>query len=447
MSTIRGLRCRECQREYPQEPVHVCDSCFGPLEVVYDYEAIRARVSRQAIAAGPRSIWRYRTFLPVEGERVVDLGTGFTPLVRAERLGKALGLDRLYLKNDCVNPTYSFKDRPVAVAASKALEFGFDTLACASTGNLAGAVAAHAAKAGMRAFVFIPDDLEQGKVVGAGVYGPHLVAVRGNYDDVNRLCSEVADRFGWAFVNINVRPYYTEGSKTLGFELAEQLGWRAPDHVVTPIGSGGLLVKVLKGLHELARVGLIAEPKTRMSGAQPAGCSTVVATWKQGGTTIRPVKPRTVAKSLAMGNPADGYYALRAIQASGGDAEDATDDEIIAAMQLLAETEGIFAETAGGVTVAALKKLAARGVFGRDDVVVALITGNGLKTQEALAGQLAPAIAVTASLRDFEEALAGLAEPRTLDGPPDGQAHEQEEAAWPVGASGSPTLRGSSPGR
>jgi threonine synthase len=441
MSAVKGLRCRECQREYPQEPIHVCDYCFGPLEVVYDYDLIAQQVSRESIAAGPRSIWRYRPFLPIDGNRVVDLGTGFTPLVHAENLGKLLGLDRLYIKNDCVNPTYSFKDRPVAVAASKALEFGFDTLACASTGNLAGSVAAHAAKAGMRAFVFIPDDLEQGKVVGAAVYGPHLVAVHGNYDDVNRLCSEVADKYGWAFVNINVRPYYTEGSKTLGFEVAEQLGWQAPDHLLAPIGSGGLLIKALKGLNELAKVGLIDAPKTRISGAQPAGCSTVVATWKSGGTTIEPVKPHTVAKSLAMGNPADGYYALRAIQETGGDADDASDPEIIEAMQLLAQTEGIFAETAGGVTIAVLKKLAARGVFRRDETVVALITGNGLKTQEALTGHLTPAIQVTASLRAFEAVLAGLPEQHT------GTPQHTEEQKWLTSASSSPTLQRLSPSR
>lgn len=441
MSAVKGLRCRECQREYPQEPIHVCDYCFGPLEVVYDYALIQQQVSRESIAAGPRSIWRYRPFLPIDGERMIDLGTGFTPLIHAENLGKLLGLDRLYIKNDCVNPTYSFKDRPVAVATSKALEFGFDTLACASTGNLAGSVAAHAAKAGMRAFVFIPDDLEQGKVVGAAVYGPNLVAVRGNYDDVNRLCSEVADKYGWAFVNINVRPYYTEGSKTLGFEVAEQLGWQAPDHLLAPIGSGGMLIKALKGLNEMARVGLIDAPKTRISGAQPAGCSTVVATWKAGGTTIEPVKPHTVAKSLAMGNPADGYDALRAIQETGGDADDASDPEIIEAMQLLAQTEGIFAETAGGVTIATLKKLAARGVFRRDEVVVALITGNGLKTQEALTGHLAPAISVTASLRAFEAALAELPEQRN------GVVQHTEEQKWLTSASSSPTLQRSSPSR
>ena len=447
MITVKGLRCRECQREYPQEPIHVCDYCFGPLEVVYDYDAIRQRVSRASIAAGPRSIWRYKAFLPIDGERVVDLGTGFTPLVHAENLGKLLGLDRLYVKNDCVNPTYSFKDRPVAVATSKALEFGFDTLACASTGNLAGSVAAHAAKAGMRAVVFIPDDLEQGKVIGAGVYGPHLVTVRGNYDDVNRLCSEVADKYGWAFVNINMRPYYTEGSKTLGYEVAEQLGWQAPDHLLAPIGSGGLLIKALKGLNELAKVGLIDAPGTHVSGAQPAGCSTVVATWKAGGREksgsmeIVPVKPHTIAKSLAMGNPADGYYALRAIKETGGAAEDASDPEIIEGMKLLAQTEGIFTETAGGVTVAALKKLAQQGAFRRDETVVALITGNGLKTQEALAGQLAPVIPVTASLRAFEAALAELPEWRN------GTQKATEEQEWPTSASSSPTLQPSSPSR
>ncbi len=408
MSYVLGLRCRECGREFPQEPIYVCDYCFGPLEVVYDYDAIKSDVSRASIAAGPHSIWRYRPFLPLEGDRVVDLGTGLTPLTHAENLGRLLGLKRLYIKNDSVNPTFSFKDRPTAVAASKAREFGFDTLACASTGNLAGSVAAHAAKAGMRSFVFIPNGLEQGKIVGALVYGPNLVSVDGNYDDVNRLASEVAGKFGWAFVNINIRPYYTEGSKTLGFELAEQLGWEAPDHVIAPIGSGGMFVKVQRGLNEFAKAGLIAHKVTRMSGAQPDGCSTVVATFKRGDDNIVPVKPVTVAKSLAMGNPADGYYALNAIRDSGGSAEVATDAEIIEAMQLLAQTEGIFTETAGGVTIAALKKLAAQGAFRPDEVVVAIVTGNGLKTQEALYGQLSEPIRVTSSLRDFEAKLAAL---------------------------------------
>ncbi|MCL4544448.1 MAG: threonine synthase [Chloroflexi bacterium] len=439
MPRILGLRCRECGRISGQEPIHVCDYCFGPLEVEYDYDVVASEVSRDAITQGPRSIFRYRAFLPLDSDDVVDLGTGFTPLVHAKNLGRVLGLDRLYIKNDCVNPTYSFKDRPVAIAASKALEFNFDTLACASTGNLAGSVAAHAAKAGLRAFVFIPDDLEQGKIVGAAIYAPHIIAVRGNYDDVNRLSSEVADKYGWAFVNINIRPYYTEGSKTLGFEVAEQLGWQAPDHLVVPVGSGGLLCKTYKGLQEFARTGLIPAPTTRIYGAQPTGCSTVVRSLKGGSTEIVPVKPHTVAKSLAMGNPADGYYALRIIRDTCGAGEDASDEEIIAGMRLLAETEGIFAETAGGVTVAALKKLAQQGAFRRDETVVALITGNGLKTQEAVTGQLAPVIPVRASLQDFEARLATLpaAHPNSVAG----------EEQWSASASSSPILQSSSSNR
>lgn len=405
MGDTRRLRCRECGREYPQEPIHVCEFCFGPLEVVYDYDLIKANISRKKISQGPLSIWRYRDLLPVEGSRIIDINTGFTPLIKAENLGAMLGLDKLYLKNDCVNPTYSFKDRVVSVAISKALEFGYDTIACASTGNLACSVAAHGAKAGMRTVVFIPSDLEQGKILGAAIYGPTIVAVDGNYDDVNRLCSEVADKYNWAFVNINVRPYYAEGSKTLGYEVAEQLGWRAPDHIVVPVASGSLLVKIKKGLDELQKVGLIDEVKTRVSGAQADGCSPVAVAFKAGTFNIKPVKPHTIAKSLSIGNPADGYYALKAVKSSGGEIESVSDREIVEAMKLLARTEGIFAETAGGVTIAVLKKLAAAGKIGRDEVTVAYVTGNGLKTQEAVIDHVSRPVTIESTMQSFEEAV------------------------------------------
>jgi threonine synthase len=405
MTRVRGLKCRECGRLYPAEALHVCDECFGPLEVDYDYDAVRAVVSREKIAAGPRSIWRYRDLLPLDDDRVVDLGTGFTPLVRADNLARVLGLRELYLKNDSVNPSYSFKDRPVAIASSKALQFGFDTLACASTGNLACSVAAHAARAGVRACVFIPADLEQGKILGAAIYEPTLIAVDGNYDDVNRLCSEIADQYGWAFVNINLRPYYSEGSKTLAFEVAEQLGWRAPDHVVAPIASGSLFTKLWKGFNELRLVGLIDSPAPRMSAAQPLGCAPVYAAYQDGARDVRPVRPDTIAKSLAIGNPADGYYCLRIIAESGGGCAAASDAEIIEGIKLLARTEGIFTETAGGVTIACLKKLVEAGTIHPDEVTVAYITGNGLKTQEAVAGHIAQPIRIAPTLDAFEAAF------------------------------------------
>ncbi len=405
MAYVRGLRCRECERLYPVEALHVCEYCFGPLEVDYDYPAIRASVSRASIAAGPRSIWRYRDLLPVEGERVVDLGAGLTPLLRAENLARELGLRELYLKNDAVNPSYSFKDRPVAVASSKAIELGFDTFACASTGNLACSVAAHAARAGRRAYVFIPANLEQGKILGAGIYEPTLIAVDGTYDDVNRLCSEVADQYPWAFVNINLRPYYSEGSKTLAFEVAEQLGWRAPDHVVVPIGSGSLFTKIWKGFHELVKVGLLDQAHVRLSAAQPTGCSPVHRAYLAGSSQVEPVKPDTIAKSVAIGNPADGYFCLKIIAASGGASEAATDAEIVEGIKLLARTEGIFTETAGGVTIACLKKLVAAGKIRSDEVTVAYITGNGLKTQEAVVDHVARPIRIAPTLDAFEAAM------------------------------------------
>jgi threonine synthase len=404
-SRIRGLRCRECSARFPLAAQYVCEECFGPLEVEYDYGIIRRLVDRERIARGPATIWRYRDLLPVETEEVVDIGAGFTPLLRANNLARRLGLRELWIKNDSVNPSYSFKDRPVSVAATKARELGFDTLSCASTGNLACAVAAHAARAGMRACVFIPPGLEAGKVLGAAIYNPTLIAVDGHYDDVNRLCSEIADQYDrWAFVNINVRPYYSEGSKTLAFEVAEQLGWRAPDHVVVPIGSGSLFTKLWKGFEELREVGLVENGPPRMSAAQATGCAPVVNAWDAGVDTIHPVKPTGIAKSLALGNPADGYHVLKLIGRSGGAAAAVDDDEIVDAIKLLAETEGVFTETAGGVTIAVLKKLVERGAIGPDERTVAYVTGNGLRTQEAVVGAVAPPISIPASFEAFEEA-------------------------------------------
>ncbi len=404
MSFAKSLRCRECGREYPLTPSHVCEFCFGPLEVAYDYEAMRKAVSRESIERGPTSVWRYRDLLPCDGEPV-DLQAGYTPLVRAHNLGEELGLKRLYLKNDCLNPTWSFKDRVVTVAATKAREFGFTTLACASTGNLANAVAAHAARAGLEAFVFVPTDLEKGKLLGSSIYGANLVAVDGSYDDVNRLCSELGDKYGWAFVNINVRPYYSEGSKTLGFEVAEQLGWRAPDHCIVPLASGSLYGKIWKGLNELAKLWLIDSVQTKMSGCQAQGCSPIVTAWENGTLNIRPVKPNTIAKSLAIGNPADGYYTLRTMAESGGAGAAVSDEEVVEGIRLLAESEGIFAETAGGVVIAGLRRLVKAGHVDPDEVVVAFITGAGLKTQEAVAGVLPDPIHIEPTIASFEQAL------------------------------------------
>ena len=408
VSYVEALRCRECGRTYPLAALHVCEFCFGPLEVAYDYDAIARNVDHAMIAAGPRSIWRYSALLPEldGGSERVDLGAGYTPLVPAPRLGEALGLDDLWLKNDTVNPSFSFKDRVTSVALTAARALGFDTAACASTGNLAQSVAAHAARAGMAAYVFIPSDLEEGKILGAAVYGPKVVAVNGNYDDVNRLCAEVAGEYGWAFVNVNLRPYYAEGSKTIGFEVAEQLGWRLPDHVIAPMASGSMLVKIDKAFSELIRVGLVKEGTAyRISGAQATGCSPITRAMKDGTGVVRPVRPDTVAKSLAIGNPADGYYAIDAVTRTGGAMEDVSDAEIVDAITLLARTEGIFGETAGGVTVACLAKLAAAGVVGRGERTVAVISGLGLKTLDALVGTVGPAFTIAPGLGDFSAAL------------------------------------------
>lgn len=399
---LRGLKCRECGVTVGIGPRYVCEECFGPLEVVYDYDAIGREVSRESIAAGPKSIWRYRALLPVSEDCVVTLQEGFTPLVRAPRLGKELGLTDLWVKNDAVNPTYSFKDRVVAVAVSRAKEFGFDTVSCASTGNLGGSVAAFGAVAGLRAVIFVPAELEPSKITGIGAYGPALVAVEGNYDDVNRLCAEISSTRRWAFVNVNLRPFYSEGSKTLGYEVAEQLGWRAPDHVVVPIASGSLLCKVHKGLGELASLGLIDAVRTRVSGAQAAGCAPVATAFAEGKDEIRPVKPNTIAKSLAIGTPADGRYALDVIRKTNGACASVTDEEIVDSIRLLAQTEGIFTETAGGVTIGVLRKLARAGRIGRDELTVAYITGNGYKTPEAIVPALPRPTVIQPTLKEFE---------------------------------------------
>lgn len=405
MSYVKGLCCRECGREYPAEPFNVCDFCFGPLEVVYDYESIASVISRKTIAEGPTSIWRYHPLLPVDPSHAVDINAGFTPLIKAHNLGKSLGLEELYIKNDSVNPSFSFKDRVVAVASTKAIEFGFDTLACASTGNLAGSVAAHAAKAGLRAFVFIPADLEQGKIVGTTVYGPTVVAVDGNYDDVNRLCSELSDNYNWAFVNMNMRPYYAEGSKTLGFEVAEQLGWKAPDNCIVPVASGSLLTKIWKGLNEMSHLGLIDEVNTHMYAAQAQGNAPVVTAYDANTFNVRPVKPDTIAKSLAIGNPADGYYALKTIEESRGGAWAVSEDEIATGIRELAEKEGIFTEPAGGVVITALKRLAESGQIKPWETTVAFITGNGYKTQEVVADSVKPLL-IKPTMAAFEEAIS-----------------------------------------
>jgi threonine synthase len=390
---------------YELGPRHVCeDVCFGPLEVVYDYDRIRSRVSRATIEAGPTSIWRYRDFLPVAADPI-DVGTGFTPLLRARRLGRALGLNKLYVKNDGVNmPTLSFKDRVVSVALSRARELGFTTVSCASTGNLANSTAAIAAHAGLDCCVFIPSDLESGKVLGTLVYNPILMAVKGNYDQVNRLCSEVANTYGWGFVNINLRPYYSEGSKTLAYEVIEQLGWQLPDHIVAPLASGSLFTKIRKGFQEFVQVGLVEDKPVRFSGAQAEGCSPIAQAFKDGRDFIKPVKPNTIAKSIAIGNPADGPYAIDIANRTDGTIAAVSDEEIIEGIKLLAETEGIFTETAGGTTVAVLKALAQQGRIHPDELTVVYITGNGLKTTEAVASSIGQPYTIDPQLASFHTA-------------------------------------------
>ena len=393
MGYVSGLKCRECGREYPVDPIYVCEFCFGPLEVVYDYKKIKKVLTRKSIEKRPKSLWRYKELLPIDGEPQVGLNSGFTPLIKADNLAKVLGVRELYVKDDTVaHPTLSFKDRVVAGALTKAKEFGFDTVACASTGNLAHSVSA-------------PATLEQSKITASLVYEPNLVAVDGNYDEVNRLCSEIANKYKWAFVNINIRPFYAEGSKTHGFEIIEQLGWKAPDNVVVPCASGSLLTKVWKSFKEFKEIGILKELETKVFAAQATGCSPISVAIKQGSDIIRPVRPNTLAKSLAIGNPADGFYAAQVVKETGGYGEDVSDDEIIEGMKLLAKTEGIFAETAGGVTVATAKKLIEQGKIGRNETTVVCITGNGLKTQEALAGRTAEMHHIKPNMDAFEEIL------------------------------------------
>jgi threonine synthase len=401
-----GLKCRECGRVYPKEVIFVCEYCFGSVEVDYDYAAIRRSFTKAALAGRPKSLWRYRELLPIEGEPTVGLFSGFTPLFRAEQLAAALGVEELYLKDDSVShPTLSFKDRVVSVALTRAKELGFDTVACASTGNLANAVAALSARAGLKRYIFIPADLERGKVIASLIYRPTLVAVEGTYDEVNRLCAEIGAKYPWAFVNINIRPYYAEGSKTYGFEIAEQLGWRAPQHIVVPAAGGSLITKISKAFKELRLLGFLDDASTKLYCAQATGCAPITNTIKARAEIVKPVKPQTIAKSLAIGNPADGYYATRTVLESGGWAESASDEEIVEAMKLLAETEGVFTETAGGVTLAVAKKLIEQGVIPREESIVVCITGNGLKTQEPLADRLGQATQIKPTLAAFEAGL------------------------------------------
>lgn len=412
MSFVKGLECRECGQEYPKEPLHVCETCFGPLEIVYDYDRIKKTISREKILSRPKNLWRYRELLPIDKEPQAGLHSGFTPLIRAHRLGEALGVKELYLKDDSVNhPTFSYKDRVVSVAISKAIEFGFDTVSCASTGNLANAVAAHAAKAGLTCYVFIPDGLEEGKIVGSAIYGPHTISIKGNYDDVNRLCSEIADKYGWAFVNVNLRPYYAEGAKTHAFEIAEQLGWKLPRHIVIASAGGTILPKIAKAFKELKRVGLIENSDSRIYAAQAAGCAPMIQALKKGTDLINPVKPNTIATSIAIGNPADGYYVLKAIQESGGWGESVTDEEILDAIKLLARTEGIFTEPAGGTEVAVAKKLIQQGRIPRDESIVISITGNGYKTLEVVSRSVERPFSIDADLKNFDDLYLQLSQP------------------------------------
>jgi threonine synthase len=406
LTNPQALECRECGQRYPVEPRTICDECFGPLEPWYDLSAVDGALFRKRAEEGPDSLWRYETLLPGgPGVERVDLGAGFTPLRRAERLGERLGIERLWIKDDSGNPSNSFKDRVVTVAITVARAFGFEAISCASTGNLANATAAHAAKIGMPCYVFVPEDLERAKIIATEAYGAKVVAVRGSYDDVNRLCSEVADALPWAFVNVNMRPYYAEGSKSLGFEVAEQLGWRLPDHVVVPIASGALMTKVHRAFRELVAVGAVADASSRISGAQAEGCAPVARAFAAGADEVDPVKPSTVAKSLAIGSPADGRYAIRTARETGGAIDACTEAEVIEGVRLLAETEGVFTETAGGVTIAVLRRLAEAGVIRPEEETVALVTGNGYKTVEALEGALEPSYRVAPDLDEFLAAL------------------------------------------
>ena len=401
-SFVRGLRCRECRREYEVSPTHICEACFGPLEVEYNYEKIK--LTKAILRSRKQNMWRYRELLPVDGEPIVE-DVGFTPLFRARNLEKYLGFREIWIKNDGVNfPTLSFKDRVVAIAVKRAKDFGFSAVACASTGNLANSVASIASMSGMKAFIFIPHDLEPTKILATSIYGVEVIGIKGNYDDVNRLCAEIAEKYKIAFVNINIRPFYSEGSKTYGFEIAEQLSFRLPDHIVVPMAGGSLITKIWKAFQEFKTLGLLKEVDVRMYGAQPEGCAPIVNAVKKQLAIFTPVKePKTIAKSLAIGNPPDGYYAARVIRESGGWAESPSDKEIINAIKLLAEKEGIFTETAGGVTFGAFLRLYEQGKIAKSDSVLISLTGNGLKTQEALVEDVPSIKVITSTIENFEE--------------------------------------------
>jgi len=401
VSALVGLQCHLCKTPFPAEALYVCDRCLGPLEPVYDYSAIR--LSREEIERRPKNLWRYRELLPIVDRPRTGFNSGFTPLVRCDRLAAYLGVSELYIKDDSVNhPTLSYKDRVVSVAATRAIELGFDVLACASTGNLANSVAAHAARLGVECCVFIPDNLEAGKLLGSAIFNPTILAIAGNYDDVNRLCTQVADRYGWGFVNINLRSYYAEGAKTYGFEIAEQLGWRYPRHLVAPVAGGTLLPRIVRGLRELREIGLVDGDLPRVYAAQAAGCAPVVRALEAGLDYPEPVRPDTIAKSIAIGNPADGYQVIETIKATGGGGAAVSDPQIIEAIQILAQTEGIFTEPAGGTTLAATIDLVKRGVIPRDESIVVCVTGNGYKTSEVVSGKLVEPVRLTRAFKDFE---------------------------------------------
>jgi threonine synthase len=401
MSALVGLQCHLCKTTFPLEALYACDRCLGPLEAVYDYAAVG--LTRDTIERRPKNLWRYRELLPIVGEPRTGFNSGFTPLVRCDRLARRIGASELYIKDDSVNhPSLSYKDRVVSVAATRAVELGFKVLACASTGNLANSVAAHAARMGVECCVFIPDNLEAGKLLGSAIFNPTILAIAGNYDDVNRLCSQVGDRYGWGFVNINLRSYYAEGAKTFGFEIVEQLGWRFPKHVVAPVAGGTLLPRILRGFRELREVGLVTGDLPRMYAAQAAGCAPVVRAIEAGVEHPEPVRPDTIAKSIAIGNPADGYQVVRSIRATGGTGAAVTDEQIVQSIRLLAETEGIFTEPAGGTTVAAAIDLIARGIIPRDEPTVICVTGNGYKTTEVVVGRLVEPVRLSRRFNDFE---------------------------------------------
>ena len=401
MSALIGLQCHLCKTTFAAEASYVCDKCLGPLEPVYDYGAIH--LTRDQIERRPKNLWRYRELLPIAGEPRTGFNSGFTPLVRCDRLADRLGVRELYIKDDSVNhPTLSYKDRVVSVAVTRAVELGFKVLACASTGNLANSVAAHAARLGIECCVFIPDSLETGKILGSAIFNPTILAINGNYDDVNRLCTQVADRYDWGFVNINLRSYYAEGAKTLGFEIVEQLGWRYPQHLVSPVAGGTLLPRIVRGLRELKQIGLVDGELPRVYAAQAAGCAPVIHALAAGLEHPEPVRPNTIAKSIAIGNPADGYQVIQSVKSTGGSGAAVTDAEIISAIRLLAETEGIFTEPAGGTTLAAAIDLIARGVIPRDESIVVCVTGNGYKTTEVVADKVTAPVRLSRSFKDFE---------------------------------------------